>query len=75
LFTLLASSGLRVGKSALKLQIKHFIDDLWDKSLPCYALEIPEALTKAPDGGENHTLPSYLQNVQNTKAILGLERK
>jgi integrase len=52
LITLLASSGLRIKKSALQLKLKHFKDDLWDESLPCYALEIPEELAKAPDGEE-----------------------
>jgi len=52
LITLLASSGLRIKKSALQLQLKHFKDDLWDENLPCYALEIPEELAKAPNGEE-----------------------
>jgi len=52
LISLLASSGLRVGVSALKLQLKHFRDNLKD-DLPCYMLEIPEELTKAEYGHEN----------------------
>lgn len=45
LIAVLASSGLRVGVSALRLRLRHFLDDL-SKDLPCYMLEIPEALTK-----------------------------
>ena len=52
LVSLLASSGLRIGVSALKLQLKHFRDNLED-DLPCYMLEIPEELTKAEYGHEN----------------------
>jgi len=52
LISVLASSGLRIGVSALKLQLKHFRDPL-DKELPAYMLEIPEELTKAEYGQEN----------------------
>jgi len=52
LVSLLASSGLRIGVSALRLQLKHFRDNLED-DLPCYMLEIPEELTKAEYGHEN----------------------
>ena len=45
LIALLASSGLRIG-AALKLQLKHFRDDLWNVELPCYAVEIPGSLNK-----------------------------
>jgi len=52
LIAVLASSGLRVGVSGLRLQLRHFRDPL-DKELPCYMLEIPEELTKAEYGQEN----------------------
>jgi integrase/uncharacterized coiled-coil protein SlyX len=45
IITLMASSGLRLS-AALRLQLKHFKDDIWNPSLPCYAVEIPEALSK-----------------------------
>ena len=51
LIAVLASSGLRIGVSGLKLQLKHFRDKLED-DLPCYMLEIPEELTKAEAGEE-----------------------
>jgi len=45
IITLMASSGLRV-RAALNLQLQNFRDNIWDESLPCYAVEIPEALSK-----------------------------
>jgi len=45
LIALLASSGLRIS-AALGLRLHHLRDNLWDESLPCYAIEIPEALSK-----------------------------
>ncbi|MEM2351568.1 MAG: site-specific integrase [Thermoproteota archaeon] len=51
LIAVLASSGLRVGVSGLRLQLKHFRDDL-EKEQECYMLEIPEELTKAERGLE-----------------------
>jgi len=41
-----ASSGLRVGDTLLKLQLKHIKDDIWDESLPCYLVEVPGEYTK-----------------------------
>jgi integrase len=41
----MASSGLRLS-AALNLQLKHFRDDIWDVEKPCYAIEIPETLSK-----------------------------
>lgn len=51
LIATLASSGLRVGVSGLRLQIKHFRDNLFEEK-ECYMLEIPEELTKAERGME-----------------------
>ena len=48
LIAVLASSGLRVGVSALRLQLKHFLDDIY-KDQACYMLEIPESLTKGEE--------------------------
>ena len=45
LICLLATSGLRV-RAAVNLRLKHFKDDLWDRSLSCYAIEVPEELSK-----------------------------
>jgi integrase len=45
IIALMASSGLRVS-AALNLKIENFKDNLWDESLPCYAIEIPESLSK-----------------------------
>jgi len=45
IITLMASSGLRVS-AALSLRLHHFKDNLYDESLPCYAIEIPETLSK-----------------------------
>jgi len=41
----MASGGFRL-HAALNLQFKHFIDKIWDPTLPCYAVEIPESLSK-----------------------------
>ena len=41
----MASGGFRL-HAALNLQFKHFRDKLWDPTLPCYAVEIPESLSK-----------------------------
>jgi len=41
----MASGGFRL-HAALNLQLKHFRDDIFDSSLPCYAVEIPETLSK-----------------------------
>jgi len=48
LIAVLASSGLRVGVSALRLQLKHFLDDIY-RDQACYMLEIPESLTKGEE--------------------------
>ena len=45
IISVMASSGLRVS-AALKLQLKHFRDDVWNSELPFYALEVPEKLSK-----------------------------
>jgi len=41
----IASGGFRL-HAALNLQLKHFKDKIWDPTLPCYAVEIPETLSK-----------------------------
>ena len=41
----MASGGLRLN-ACLNLQMKHFKDKIWNPTLPCYAVEIPEALSK-----------------------------
>ena len=41
----LASGGFRLS-SCLNLQLRHFRDDIWNENLPCYAVEIPESLSK-----------------------------
>jgi len=41
----MASSSLRV-RAALNLQLANFRDSIWDESLPCYAVEISEELSK-----------------------------
>jgi len=33
-------------RAALNLQLANFRDNIWDESLPCYAVEIPEELSK-----------------------------
>jgi integrase len=45
IITVMASSGLRL-RAALSLQLANFRDNIFDESLPCYAIEIPEALSK-----------------------------
>jgi len=45
IIALMASSGLRV-RAALNLRLESFKDNLWDESLPCYAIEIGEELSK-----------------------------
>ena len=45
LFTLMASSGLRLS-SAVNLKLENIKDDLWDTSLSCYMIEIPETISK-----------------------------
>ena len=45
IIALMASSGLRV-RAALNLRLENFKDNLWDESLPCYAIEISEELSK-----------------------------
>jgi len=52
----MASSGLRV-RAALNLQLANFRDNIWDESLPCYAIEIPEGLSK--EGEPYITFCSY----------------
>ena len=41
-----ASSGLRIGDTLLKLQLKHIKDDIWDEGLPFYMIEVPGQYTK-----------------------------
>ncbi|MCD6444981.1 tyrosine-type recombinase/integrase [Candidatus Bathyarchaeota archaeon] len=41
----MASGGFRL-RACLNLQMKHFKDKIWDPTLPCYAVEIPETLSK-----------------------------
>jgi integrase len=45
IIALMASSGLRI-RAALNLRLESFKDNIWDESLPCYAIEIPESLSK-----------------------------
>lgn len=45
IITLLASSGLRVG-AASSLRLRNLRDNIWDESLPCYAIEIQEEISK-----------------------------
>jgi len=45
LFTLMASSGLRLS-SAVNLKLENVKDDLWDTSPSCYMIEIPESISK-----------------------------
>jgi len=45
IITLLASSGLRVSAAA-SLKLRNFRDNIWDESLPCYAIEIQEEISK-----------------------------
>ncbi|MCD6089522.1 hypothetical protein J7K07_07405 [Candidatus Bathyarchaeota archaeon] len=33
-------------RAVLNLKFKHFRDKLWDPTLPCYAVGIPESLSK-----------------------------
>lgn len=46
LFTFAASSGLRVRDTIIHLRLRDIKDDLWDKNLPCYLVEVPESYTK-----------------------------
>ena len=41
----MASGGFRLN-ACLNLQVKHFKDKIWNPTLPCYAVEIPEKLSK-----------------------------
>jgi integrase len=41
----IASGGFRLN-AALNLQVKHFRDKIWNPTLPCYSVEIPESLSK-----------------------------
>jgi len=41
----MASGGFRLS-ACLNLQLKHIKDKIWDPTLPCYAVEIPETLNK-----------------------------
>jgi len=45
LISLMATSGIRIG-AAVRLQLKHIKDDIWDTSLPCYMIEVPQELSK-----------------------------
>jgi hypothetical protein len=45
LITTIASGGFRLN-AALKLQLKHFKDNVLERALPCYGLEIPEEMSK-----------------------------
>lgn len=45
IITTIASGGFRL-HAALNLQVKHFRDKIWDPTLPCYCVEIPESLSK-----------------------------
>ena len=45
IITLLASSGLRVSAAA-SLRLRNLRDNIWDESLPCYAIEIQEEISK-----------------------------
>jgi len=45
LIATMASSGLRLG-AALNLTFGNFRDNIFDESLPCYTIEIPEQLSK-----------------------------
>jgi integrase len=45
IIAVMASGGLRLN-ACLNLQLKHFRDKIWDPTLPCYAVEIPETLSK-----------------------------
>jgi len=45
LISLMATSGIRIG-AAVRLQLKHIKDDIWDSSLPCYMIEVPQELSK-----------------------------
>jgi integrase len=45
IIAVMASGGLRLN-ACLNLQMKHFKDKIWNPTLPCYAAEIPEALSK-----------------------------
>lgn len=45
IITLLASSGLRVSAAA-SLRLRNIRDNIWDESLPCYAIEIQEEISK-----------------------------
>ncbi|MCS7136707.1 MAG: tyrosine-type recombinase/integrase [Aigarchaeota archaeon] len=70
LITLLASSGLRVDISALRLQLRHFKDDL-NVELPCYKIEIPEALTK----GELHPHITFISKECRDFLVAYLEQR
>jgi len=41
----MASGGFRLS-TALRLQVKHFKDDIMEEGRPCYAVEVPEELNK-----------------------------
>ena len=45
IITLLASSGLRVSAAA-SLKLRNLRDNIWSESLPCYAIEIQEEISK-----------------------------
>ena len=45
LIAVLATSGIRIN-AALHLRLMNFVDDLYDTALPCYALEVPEEISK-----------------------------
>jgi len=45
LIALLATSGIRIN-AALHLRLMNFVDDLYDTALPCYAIEVPEEISK-----------------------------
>jgi integrase len=45
IIAVMASGGLRLN-ACLNIQLRHFRDKIWDPTLPCYAVEIPETLSK-----------------------------
>ena len=45
IIAVMASGGLRLN-ACLNLKMRHFRDKIWNPTLPCYAVEIPEVLSK-----------------------------